>query len=198
MSKVIPNHVVRVGQTICVSSPEEHACFHPNGCSSCHTMPEQYFYYSMEGWNRQNSLPQTEGRSLLKTELYNSCKPSTEVTSTTSPTMGNKCLQDDPAGMGNDVSPTLDISIENLNNLILEIDPTFQPLQLKPAQNQSLAQAVSPSNTKQASESPGKMKNSSIQRVQSVESIRWQNGLSLGAGLCIMIHKCNYFSLLDP
>lgn len=154
MSKVIPNHVVRVGQTICVSSPEEHACFHPNGCSSCHTMPEQYFYYSMEGWNRQNSLPQTEGRSLLKTELYNSCKPSTEVTSTTSPTMGNKCLQDDPAGMGNDVSPTLDISIENLNNLILEIDPTFQPLQLKPAQNQSLAQAVSPSNTKQASESP--------------------------------------------
>ncbi|XP_066485350.1 tensin-4 [Tiliqua scincoides] len=157
MSKVIPNHVLQVGQTICVSSPEEHACFHPSGCSSCHTLPEQYFYYSMEGWNRSNSLPQTGGRSLPKTEIYDSCKPNTEVVSLTSPTMGDKCLQEDPTSTSNyvcPVSPTLDISIENLNNLILEIDPTFQPLQVKPAQSQSPAQAIPPSNMKQASESP--------------------------------------------
>ncbi|KAJ6660683.1 hypothetical protein lerEdw1_017680 [Lerista edwardsae] len=157
MSKVIPNHVVRVGQTIRVSSQEENACFHPNGCSSCHTLPEQYFYYSMESWNRQNSMPQTEGCSLPKTKLYDSCKPNTEVMPMTSPTMRDKCLQEDLTSTSNEacpVSPTLDISIENLNNLILEIDPTFQPLQLKPAQSQSPAQAIQLSNTKHASDSP--------------------------------------------
>lgn len=174
MSKVIPNHVVRVGQTICVSSQEKNACFHPNGCSSCHTLPEQYFYYSMEGWNRQNSVPQTEGCSLPKTKLYDSCKPNTEVMPMTSPTKRDKCLQEDVTSTSNDacpVSPTLDISIENLNNLILEIDPTFQPLQLKPAQSQSPVQAIPPSNIKHATDSPGKMENSSNQHSQSVESM---------------------------
>ncbi|NWX15755.1 TENS4 protein, partial [Aegotheles bennettii] len=46
--------------------------------------------------------------------------------------------QEEDTGMDPDahlVSPTLDISIENLNKLILEIDPTFQPLTCKPVKD---------------------------------------------------------------
>ncbi|XP_053120811.1 tensin-4 [Hemicordylus capensis] len=166
MSKVIPNHVVRVGQTVCVSSQEEHACTHSNGSLSCHTLPAQYSYYSTNGWDSQSRLAQTEGCSLLKKELYGYCKPSTHVyaeklygDTMMSPNLGDKHQQEEPTEASNDacpVSPTLDISIENLNRLILEIDPTFQPL--KPVQNQSPSQAIPHSNTtmaqKQAPDSP--------------------------------------------
>ncbi|XP_028559849.2 tensin-4 [Podarcis muralis] len=161
MSRVMPNHVLRVGQTICVSSQEDHARLQPNGYSPCHTSPSQYLYYSVEGWDRQISLTQGTGGPLPKMELYDSCKPA-EATPMKSPNLGGKCLPEEPAETSNDscpeFSPTLDVSIDKLNRLILEIDPTFQPLQLNPIQSQSPNQAVPQSSTavapKQEPESP--------------------------------------------
>ncbi|XP_015278070.1 PREDICTED: tensin-4 isoform X2 [Gekko japonicus] len=154
MSKVIPSHVVRVGQTICVSSQEEQ-CLHKHGCSPSHALPTKYFYYSTEGLDRRSSLAQTRGCSLPKTELFSSWKPSTETTPMMrSPTP--ECLQEEPLDTTGDTcpfSPTLDISIENLNRLILEIDPTFQPLQLKPGPTQTPAHVI-PCEQKHAPDSP--------------------------------------------
>nr|XP_056719791.1 tensin-4 [Euleptes europaea] len=145
MSKVIPSHVVRVGQTICVSS-EEDRCLHKHGCLPSHALPTKYFYYSTEGLDRQSSLAQTKGCSLPKTELFGSCKRSTETTPMTiSPALEDKCLQEEPLDTTSDscpISPSLDITIENLNRLILEIDPTFQLLQLKQGPIQSPAQVL--------------------------------------------------------
>ncbi|XP_070585250.1 tensin-4 [Erythrolamprus reginae] len=128
MSKVIPNHVVRVGQTVCISPKEEHACLrHPNDGLSCHTLPMQCFYYTMEGWDRKNLLPQTQGCS----PTNKSVKSTVMVTSAPSQHCEDK-HQVKPTEPNEDnypASPTLDISIENLNRLILEIDPTFKPLQ---------------------------------------------------------------------
>lgn len=151
MSKVIPNHVVRVGQTICVSSPEEHACLHADGClSSCRALPSQYFYYSMEGWDRQSSLVQTKECPLPKMELYGSSKPNTEITSMILPNLGDQSLRDNPMEARHETTPVplaLDISIEHLNQLILEIDPTFKPLQ--PSYTAAVAKT-------HATDSPGK------------------------------------------
>ncbi|XP_060112441.1 tensin-4 [Heteronotia binoei] len=156
MSKVIPSHVVRVGQTICVSSQEEQ-CLHKHGCLPSHTLPTKYFYYSMESLDRQSSLAQTKGCSLPKTELFGSWKPRTEtMPMTMSPAPEDECLQEEPLGTTSDTcpfSPTLDISIENLNRLILEIDPTFQPLQLKSGPTQMPAQVI-PCEQKHAPDSP--------------------------------------------
>ncbi|XP_062994883.1 tensin-4 isoform X2 [Elgaria multicarinata webbii] len=185
MSKVIPNHVVRVGQTICVSSQEEDACLqHPSGCLSYHSLPTSYLYYSMDGWDRQSSSAQTKGCSLPKAELYASSNPTTEVTPVMSPNLRDRCLQEEPMEARKDncpVSPTLDVSIENLNRLILEIDPTFQPLQLKPAQAQSPVQAIPQSNTvvaaKQEPDSPDiKYIEMSPARARCQES--WQSSAS--------------------
>lgn len=74
-----------------------------------------------------------------------------------SPAPGDECLQEEQLDTTSDTcpfSPTLDISIENLNRLILEIDPTFQPLQLKPGPTQ-IPEQVIPREQKCAPESPG-------------------------------------------
>uniref|UniRef100_A0A8D2Q533 Tensin 4 n=1 Tax=Varanus komodoensis TaxID=61221 RepID=A0A8D2Q533_VARKO len=149
--------------TICVSSQEEHACLqHPAGCLSSHTLPAQYLYYSVQGWDRQ--------------KLYAPCKPVTEVMPVAPPD-----LQEAPteARQGTcSVSPTLDVSIEDLNRLILEIDPTFQPLQLKPAHTQSPVQTIPPSDPavpqKKEADSPDiKYIEMSPARAKGAES--WQN-----------------------
>ncbi|XP_054849432.1 tensin-4 isoform X2 [Eublepharis macularius] len=155
MSKVIPSHVVRVGQTICVSSQGEQ-CLHNHGCLSSHTLPAKYFYYSTEGWDRQSSVAQTTGCSFPRTELFGSGKHSPETTPMMSPGLEDKCLQEEPLNTTDGtcpISPSLDISIENLNRLILEIDPTFQPLQLKQAPTQSPAQVI-PCEQKYTPDSP--------------------------------------------
>ncbi|XP_039209919.1 tensin-4 [Crotalus tigris] len=145
MSKVIPNHVVRVGQTVCISPKEEHACLqHPNDGLSCHTLPMQCFYYTVEGWDRENLLAQTQECSLPN----KSVKSTVIVTPMPSQDCEDK-QQEQPKGSNEDsypASPTLDISIENLNRLILEIDPTFKPLQ-QPNQADSPSQIVPQSNT---------------------------------------------------
>nr|XP_020661540.1 tensin-4 [Pogona vitticeps] len=151
MSKVIPNHVVRVGQTVCVSSQGENACLPHlnNGHLPCYTLPTQYLYYSMESWERESSLAQTKECSLPKMDLYEPCRSITDPR--TSPNLEDKCLPQEPMEERKDtcpVSPTLDVSIEKLNRLMLEIDPTFQPLQVKPSQAQNLAvQTVPQSDT---------------------------------------------------
>ncbi|XP_026577814.1 tensin-4 isoform X1 [Pseudonaja textilis] len=146
MSKVIPNHVVRVGQTVCISPKEEHTCLqHPNDGLSCHTLPMQCFYYTVEGWDRKNLLAQTQGSS----PTNKSVKSTVIVTPMPSQLCEDKYQQEEPTGPNEDsypASPTLDISIENLNRLILEIDPTFKPLQ-QPTQADSLLQTVPQSNT---------------------------------------------------
>uniref|UniRef100_A0A8C5SJT6 SH2 domain-containing protein n=1 Tax=Laticauda laticaudata TaxID=8630 RepID=A0A8C5SJT6_LATLA len=146
MSKIIPNHVVRVGQTVCISPKEEHTCLqHPNDGLSCHTLPMQCFYYTVEGWDRKNLLAQTQGSS----PTNKSVKSTVIVTPMPSQLCEDKYQQEEPTGPNEDsypASPTLDISIENLNRLILEIDPTFKLLQ-QPTQADSPLQTVPQSNT---------------------------------------------------
>uniref|UniRef100_A0A8C3FEV5 Tensin 4 n=1 Tax=Chrysemys picta bellii TaxID=8478 RepID=A0A8C3FEV5_CHRPI len=118
MSQVIPSHVLRVGQTIRVASQEESRSLHPAGSPCCSSLTTTCSYYSAEGWLSQPIMAQTKAR------LHG---PNSDAVFT--------------------LSPTLDVSIENLNQLILEIDPTFQPLLLKPDSSKKYtAQPTSPGN----------------------------------------------------
>uniref|UniRef100_A0A8C0BYR8 Tensin 4 n=1 Tax=Buteo japonicus TaxID=224669 RepID=A0A8C0BYR8_9AVES len=123
MSQVIQNHVLRVGQTVCVSSQEESKSLHPAGYPGCSALPMKYAYYSTEGWADPSTMVHTNARLLpgggLPTAPYQ-------------PTEEEDAGKDPEAHL---VSPTLDISIESLNQLILEIDPTFQPLTCKPVKD---------------------------------------------------------------
>ncbi|XP_009686061.2 tensin-4 isoform X1 [Struthio camelus] len=145
MSQVIPNHVLRVGQTVCVASQEESKSLRPAGYPGCSTLRTKDSYYSTDGWadppvmmraqahllpNRglyvthpvfEHVASHAQGKGQQDTSLERpdvSCQPKEEDTTV-----------DPDAHL---VSPTLDISIESLNQLILEIDPTFQPLTCKP------------------------------------------------------------------
>ncbi|NXS52436.1 TENS4 protein, partial [Brachypteracias leptosomus] len=144
MSQVIQNHVLRVGQTVCVSSQEESKSLHPAGYPGCSTLPMKCTYYSPESWASPPSMVHTSTRLLPSTGLYGAHPMFEHVvahvpgkgqqdTSLQRPTAQPE--EEEDAGTDPEahlVSPTLDISIENLNQLILEIDPTFQPLTCKP------------------------------------------------------------------
>ncbi|NXX84989.1 TENS4 protein, partial [Urocolius indicus] len=140
MSQVIQNHVLRVGQSVCVSSQEESKSLHPAGYPGCSSLPMKCTYYSAQGWADPPAMVlhgahpafEQQNTSLERpTALYQPKDEEGEDTST-----------DPEAHL---VSPTLDISIESLNQLILEIDPTFQPLSCKPAKE--VVQATSQSDT---------------------------------------------------
>ncbi|NWX51922.1 TENS4 protein, partial [Steatornis caripensis] len=149
MSQVIQNHVLRVGQTVCVSSQEESKSLHPAGYPGCSALPMKYTYYSTEGWADSAAMVHASARLLPSGALYGA-HPVFEHVAAHAPGKGQ---QDAPLerpaapyqpkeeeGTGTDpeahlVSPTLDISIESLNQLILEIDPTFQPLTCKPVKD---------------------------------------------------------------
>ncbi|CAM5178372.1 unnamed protein product [Eretmochelys imbricata] len=163
MSQVIPSHVLRVGQTICVASQEESRSLHPARSPCCSSLTTKCSYYSAEGWLSQPMMAQTKARLLPNGGLHG---PNSNATFTcvASPPPGKErpvaSLEragptHQPEGEeeteGNPeaspVSPTLDVSIESLNQLILEIDPTFQPLQLKPDSSKKYAaQPTSPGN----------------------------------------------------
>uniref|UniRef100_A0A8C8SAL6 Tensin 4 n=1 Tax=Pelusios castaneus TaxID=367368 RepID=A0A8C8SAL6_9SAUR len=148
MSRVIPNHVLRVGQTVCVASQEESRSLHPAGCPCCPTLATQCSYFSAEGWVSQPMMAQTKAHLLPNGGLYgpNSAGAFTHLTSPTpekehqvtslerpSPTHQPKGADETEVNPdAGPVSPTLDVSIESLNQLILEIDPTFQPLPIRP------------------------------------------------------------------
>ncbi|NXT43592.1 TENS4 protein, partial [Pelecanoides urinatrix] len=149
MSQVIQNHVLRVGQTVCVSSQEESKSLRPGGYPGCSALPMKYVYYSTEGWAEPPAMVPASARLLPGAGLYGAHPVFEHVAA---PAQG-KGQQDAPSerpaapyrpqeeeDTGTDpqahlVSPTLDISIESLNQLILEIDPTFQPLTCKPVKD---------------------------------------------------------------
>ncbi|NXS50800.1 TENS4 protein, partial [Balaeniceps rex] len=145
MSQVIQNHVLRVGQTVCVSSQEEGKSLHPVGYPGCSALPMKYAYYSTEGWADPSAMVHANACLLPSGGLYGA-RPGFEQgkgqqdTSVERPTGPYQLKEEEEEGTGTDpeahlVSPTLDISIESLNQLILEIDPTFQPLTCKPVKD---------------------------------------------------------------
>ncbi|KFQ52895.1 Tensin-4 [Pelecanus crispus] len=150
MSQVIQNHVLRVGQTVCVSSQEESKSLHPVGYPGCSALPMKYAYYSTEGWADPSAMVHANARLLPGGGLYGAHPVFEHVaahaqgkgqqdTSLERPA-GPYQLKEEEDNTGTDpeahlVSPTLDISIESLNQLILEIDPTFQPLTCKPVKD---------------------------------------------------------------
>ncbi|NWH28044.1 tensin-4 [Grus americana] len=149
MSQVIQNHVLRVGQTVCVSSPEESKSLHPVGYPGCSGLPMNYSCYSTEGWADPSVMVHANTRLLPGRGLYGAHpvfehvaahmqgkgQQDTSLERPTAPYQSKK--EEDPSAdpEAHLVSPTLDVSIERLNQLILEIDPTFQPLTYKLAKD---------------------------------------------------------------
>uniref|UniRef100_A0A8B9PQE0 Tensin 4 n=1 Tax=Apteryx owenii TaxID=8824 RepID=A0A8B9PQE0_APTOW len=147
MSQVIPNHVLRVGQTVCVASQEESKSLHPAGYPGCSTLRTQC-YYSADGWTDPSTMVRAKAHLLPNGGLYRTHPAFEHVAShaqgkgqqDTSLERPNVSCQPKAEDTSVDpdahvVSPTLDISIESLNQLILEIDPTFQPLTCKPVKD---------------------------------------------------------------
>ncbi|NXJ70632.1 TENS4 protein, partial [Rostratula benghalensis] len=142
MSQVsLQNRVVRVGQTICVSSQEESKSLHPVGYPGCSALPIQYGYCSREGWAAPSAVVHTSAHLLPSTGLYRAhpvFQGKGQQDSSLERAPAPYQLKEEKEDTSTDphlVSPTLDVSIENLNKLILEIDPTFQPLTCKPVKD---------------------------------------------------------------
>jgi len=174
MSQVIQNHVLRVGQTVCVSSQDESESLHPAGYPGCSALPMKYAYYSPEGWAGPSAAVRAGARLLPSAGLYGA-HPVFEHTAAQTPGKGQQDASSErPTALyqlqeeedtGTDpeahlVSPTLDISIETLNQLILEIDPTFQPLTCKPVKDavQGAARGDAAATKKQDPEAIGEAK----------------------------------------
>ncbi|NXH12649.1 TENS4 protein, partial [Bucco capensis] len=115
MSQVIQNHVLRVGQTVCVSSQEESKSLQAPGCPSCSPLPMGCGCYCPASW--ASSAPGVLGQQDISLQRPKSLGQPEEEEQDPSTDPEAQLL-----------SPTLDISIEKLNQLILEIDPSFQPL----------------------------------------------------------------------
>ncbi|NXV33235.1 TENS4 protein, partial [Rissa tridactyla] len=150
MSQVIQNHVLRVGQTVCVSSQEESKSLRPAGYAGCSALPIKFGYCSREGWAAPAAVVHASARLLPSAGLYEA-HPAFEPVAAQAQGKGQQDASSErpaaprqPKEEEEDastdpeahlVSPTLDISIETLNKLILEIDPTFQPLTCKPVKD---------------------------------------------------------------
>ncbi|KAM6114875.1 tensin-4 [Phoenicopterus ruber ruber] len=149
MSQVIQNHVLRVGQTVCVSSQEESKSLHPAGYPGCSVLPMKYAYYSTEGWADPSAMVHANARLLPGGGLYGAhavFEPAAAHAqgkgqphaSSERPAAPYQPKEEKDAGTDPEahvVSPIMDISVESLNQMILEIDPTFQPLMCKPAKD---------------------------------------------------------------
>ncbi|NXF37703.1 TENS4 protein, partial [Nyctibius bracteatus] len=149
MSQVIQHHVLRVGQTVCVSSREESPNLCPAGYPGCSALPMKYGYYSTEGWADPSAMACANARLRPGAGLYGAHPVCEHVAVHTQgkgqhdpslerPTTPYQPQEEEDPGTDPEahvVSPTLDISIESLNQLILEIDPTFQPLACKPVKD---------------------------------------------------------------
>ncbi|NXW86092.1 TENS4 protein, partial [Alopecoenas beccarii] len=142
MSQVIHNHVLRVGQTVCVSSQEESKGLRLAGYPGCSALPAKYAYYSTESWADPPATARTAARLLPGTALYGAHPVFEQVAAHTQgkgqqegPPAPHQPTEEDAVPETHLASPTLDISIESLNRLILEIDPTFQPLACEPVRD---------------------------------------------------------------
>ncbi|KAG8566361.1 hypothetical protein GDO81_013202 [Engystomops pustulosus] len=133
MSQVIPNHVLRVGQTVCMAPKDEISGFrqvvHPKGIS----INSKCSYYTSECYVGQMTSHQVNSHRLPDTIPYGRQAPM----KVHQPLPGNNGIQSvnvkqpsevEDCNGGDPLSPSLDISIDNLNQLILQLDPTFQPL----------------------------------------------------------------------
>ncbi|NWT55905.1 TENS4 protein, partial [Erythrocercus mccallii] len=151
MSQVIESHVLRVGQTVCISSPEESKSLHPPGYPGCSTLPGKYVYYSTEAWTEPPSMVHPKARLLPSGRAFGA-QPLSEhaAAHTQGKDQQNSSLVRPPAPCqpeeeeeentstdpeAQPMSPSLDITIETLNQMILEIDPTFQPLPCRPVKD---------------------------------------------------------------
>ncbi|KAM5134783.1 tensin-4 [Mantella aurantiaca] len=145
MSQVIPNHVLRVGQTVCMAPKEDGGGFkqvvHPRGIS----MTTKCSYYTSERCVGQMTT-QVSGHRLADTALYGGpMNPNSGSFYKATEKVPHIPTNDHQILSGNNqqkfmngskvevneeepISPSLDISIDNLNQLILQLDPTFQPL----------------------------------------------------------------------
>ncbi|XP_071433349.1 tensin-4 [Pithys albifrons albifrons] len=149
MSQVIQNHVLRVGQSVCVSSPEESKSLCPPGYPGCSALPGKYVYYSTESWAGTASVGHPKAHLLPRGRLYGAHPVLEHVGAHTQgkgqpesslerPTAQCQPKQEESTSTDPEaqlMSPSLDISIETLNQLILEIDPTFQPLPHRPVKD---------------------------------------------------------------
>ncbi|NXX27018.1 TENS4 protein, partial [Nicator chloris] len=146
MSQVIESHVLRVGQTVCISSPEESKSLHPAGYAGCSALPGKYVYYSTESWTDPPSVVHPKAHLHPNGRAYGAQPVSEHVAAhTQGKGQQNSCVERRPAPCqpkeeeststdpeAQPMSPSLDITIETLNKMILEIDPTFQPLPCRP------------------------------------------------------------------
>lgn len=175
MSQVIQNHVLRVGQTVCVSSREESKSLHPGGYPGCSALPMKYVCCSREGWAAPAAMGHANARLLPGGALYGAHPTFEHVsaqaqgkgqedTSLEKPTAPYRPkVEEKETGTDPEahlVSPTLDISIETLNQMILEIDPTFQPLTCEPVKDavQPASQGDAVATKKQDPEAIGEAK----------------------------------------
>uniref|UniRef100_A0A8C6ITB5 Uncharacterized protein n=1 Tax=Melopsittacus undulatus TaxID=13146 RepID=A0A8C6ITB5_MELUD len=137
MSQVIQSHVLRVGQTVCVSSREESKSLHPAGYQGCSALPMQCTYYSTEGWADPPAMVHPNTRLLPHGGLYGAhpvfehmAPKDTPLERPYQPKEEENPSVDAEAHLG-----SLTLDIESLNKMILEIDPTFQPLPCKPVKD---------------------------------------------------------------
>ncbi|XP_069607701.1 tensin-4 isoform X1 [Ranitomeya imitator] len=132
MSQVIPTHVLRVGQTVCMAPKDDisglRQVVHPKGIS----ISSKCSYYTSESYVEQMTS-QVNGHNLAETIPYGGHK-SMNVHQPLPGKNGIKLMnakqpsEAEACNVGDPLSPSLDISIDNLNQLILQLDPTFQPL----------------------------------------------------------------------
>ncbi|KAM4033645.1 tensin-4 [Anomaloglossus baeobatrachus] len=119
MSQVIPNHVLRVGQTVCMAPKDDitglRQAVHPNGMS----ISSKCSYYTSENYVRQTT---SQVHKSMNVHQPLPGKNGIKSINVKQPSETEVCNGGDP------LSPSLDISIDNLNQLILQLDPTFQPL----------------------------------------------------------------------
>ncbi|NXP59426.1 TENS4 protein, partial [Chloropsis cyanopogon] len=146
MSQVIESHVLRVGQTVCISSPEESESLRPAGYPGCSALPGKYVYYSTEAWADPRSMVHPKARLLPSGRAFTAQPVSEHLAAhTQGKSQQNSSLERPPALKEEEkpstdpeaqpVSPSLDITLETLNQMILEIDPTFQPLPCRPGKD---------------------------------------------------------------
>ncbi|NXQ35345.1 TENS4 protein, partial [Alaudala cheleensis] len=168
MSQVIESHVLRVGQTVCISSPEESKSLHPAGYPGCSTLQGKYVYYSTEAWTEPPSMVHPKAHLLPNGRAHGAHQPLPEhaAAHTQGKVQHNSSLERPPGPCqpkeespntdpeDQPMSPSLDITIETLNQMILEIDPTFQPLPCRPVQGaaQPAAQGDTTATKKQEPE----------------------------------------------
>ncbi|XP_029429149.1 tensin-4 [Rhinatrema bivittatum] len=162
MSQTMPNHILRVGQTICVASPEENGNLRPAGCPGSLSISPKCSYFSTERWHDQSVVKQPHGGlhspSTNPTCAFSHSGPTFRELERTTHSQGNgqpcssmhkvnpafqpkREVDGEARRGGQPMSPTLDVSIENLNQLILELDPTFQPI---PARLDSIRKSLTP------------------------------------------------------